>query len=801
MSDTLADIARMTASTGCILWECSDELSTGARDHLYVLAQWFPESFCAVHDLPMQSVTGEAVSSGTPQNVPNIAVDSRVHRSDPFLREQGIRSFCSIPLAMPGARRGALNVYRQSLGGFTTQEVALFSMIGPLLGPMYAALSERVSSNLLQAVTRKLVSSTPVADEVAWRLEVETAAARVCEEVGIALNSTEVSIFVRDDLPHIDIDEPRPTFSLAASTWRAAMKKTSYAADYADGLTGGVLASKLPFRIMDLTHFTSEQTKHPARAWSDSLDVQALLREAAEVGRKIPPLSFMAAPIMNGDDVLGAIRCSMAKGGAYYYTHRELTLLEVVAATFAAFLQGRTSELLINGEIDAWKAVIASVGKLNHFVYSELSAKPPSEKQIFQEALRVTATVIPGAEITDVRLLDPSRNVLVFAHRRGESWNQGTPREIKKRLTRRFKVGSGKIKSAGEYVMRQKEVYLIRDVRRDPYYSETFPNVKQMIVAPIMVHDNIYGVLDIRATSDAFPPYATGVADLVGRQLGLYHYLAATIRQLSDAETELKRTLRKVKKVQEEQAQAFEDLAHQLKTPVNYAHARAQVELSPRALASVDPKAAGRLLAIRGNIGKLRRVTLSLGLLIDLARGIVPAPDLVRVQRSQLVKLLIETAVDHQSMMDPDRPVRFQVHRDTFDVLERIEIEGSWDLLEQAINTLLDNAGKYSFGGTEVRIYGGITSAGRFHISVNNEGLALRSREINRAKQRGWRSDEARDVTGEGTGIGLWVVDNIMKAQRGELIINPTSSERRTDIKLVFPIKRGLVDVRHDRGR
>jgi nitrogen-specific signal transduction histidine kinase len=43
-------------------------------------------------------------------------------------------------------------------------------------------------------------------------------------------------------------------------------------------------------------------------------------------------------------------------------------------------------------------------------------------------------------------------------------------------------------------------------------------------------------------------------------------------------------------------------------------------------------------------------------------------------------------------------------------------------------------------------------------------------------------------VVGEGNGIGLWVVDNIMKAHRGELEIFPTTADKFTQVRLLFPI-------------
>jgi signal transduction histidine kinase/GAF domain-containing protein len=807
VTEMLADIARRSASHGCILWEVAGDASTPDRaGHIYVLTQWFPHDFYAIHNLPFTSVTGYSIQANEPTNVPDIDEDQRVYRGDSsFLADQGIRSFCSIPLQMQEGRRGALNVYRTSLGGFDAAEMSTLTFLASLMGPIYNALTERVSRTLLQDVSHVLSQTITLSSHAAeWRDEVRQTIQVVTEKTATATKSEEVSVFLRDDLPHSG-HLARPTFSLISSTWRGEVRRTTYTADAADGLTGSVLASRKPFRFMDLAHFRRDidgfHPEFPGLRWTDALAFEELVRQAADAGTKLPPMSFMAAPIVIGNELLGVVRCSMARSGCYYYTDRELQLLDSLAGALGLFLERARTQHLIQGENEAWKAVITSVGQLNHFVHSELLSKAPSEMKIFDEALQVMTAVIPGAEIMDVRLYDAKKKVLKFAHVRGKSWQEGSPAEIKRRLNRKFGVGSRKISSAGDLVMRNRQVYFVVDPPNDPYYSETFPGVTQMIIAPIMVHDTVYGVLDMRATGEVFPPHAAAVADLLGRQLGLYHFLASTIRELGETEVKLTKTLKKVERMKAEQEQAFEDLAHQLKTPIGYAHARAQVELSPKALANSDPKTAARMLAIRGHIGKLRRVTMSLRLLIDLARGEMPQPDLVPINRGQLIKLLIETAVDHESMNDPARPVRFQVNRDSFDLLDRIVIEGSWDLLEQAVNTLLDNAGKYSFGNTEVRIYGGTTTGGRFHISVSSEGLTLRGIDVGKAKIRRWRSDEAKDVTGEGTGIGLWVVDNIMKAQGGELVINSTGPDRRTDIKLVFPIKRGLVHVRYDRGR
>src|SRR6185436_13116901 len=83
-----------------------------------------------------------------------------------------------------------------------------------------------------------------------------------------------------------------------------------------------------------------------------------------------------------------------------------------------------------------------------------------------------------------------------------------------------------------------------------------------------------------RSTSNAdFPPHAKAIAELLGQQLGVYHYLATTIRDLNKTKTELSQNLKTLKELQNRQILIFEDLKHQLYSPINQAHIRLQTLL------------------------------------------------------------------------------------------------------------------------------------------------------------------------------------------------------------------------------
>jgi CheY-like chemotaxis protein len=107
----------------------------------------------------------------------------------------------------------------------------------------------------------------------------------------------------------------------------------------------------------------------------------------------------------------------------------------------------------------------------------------------------------------------------------------------------------------------------------------------------------------------------------------------------------------------------------------------------------------------------------------------------------------------------------------------------------------MDNAAKYSYDRSTVRVGAGIQARGsEYFIAFANEGFEVRPEEIAKLKERGYRSDRAVWATGEGSGIGLWIVDEIMKAHGGRLLIIPTQN-RITEVRLVFPLLKEWINV------
>ena len=80
----------------------------------------------------------------------------------------------------------------------------------------------------------------------------------------------------------------------------------------------------------------------------------------------------------------------------------------------------------------------------------------------------------------------------------------------------------------------------------------------------------------------------------------------------------------------------------------------------------------------------------------------------------------------------------------------------------------MDNAFKYSYSGTciDIRL---VSANGETGICISNTGDPMSESDAKNAATRGWRGKKAKGFVGEGSGIGLWVVDAIAKAHKGRL--------------------------------
>ncbi|MBV8820019.1 MAG: CHASE2 domain-containing protein, partial [Acidobacteriaceae bacterium] len=95
-------------------------------------------------------------------------------------------------------------------------------------------------------------------------------------------------------------------------------------------------------------------------------------------------------------------------------------------------------------------------------------------------------------------------------------------------------------------------------------------------------------------------------------------------------------------------------------------------------------------------------------------------------------------------------------------------MRGDRELMEYAVYNLLTNAVKYSSSGTEVAI-ASRPIAGELRLSIKDQGMGLEEHEVRKIFQRFYRTKRA-EASGEvGSGIGLSIVDQIVRHHAGRM--------------------------------
>ncbi len=136
------------------------------------------------------------------------------------------------------------------------------------------------------------------------------------------------------------------------------------------------------------------------------------------------------------------------------------------------------------------------------------------------------------------------------------------------------------------------------------------------------------------------------------------------------------------------------------------------------------------------------------------------------------VASLVSKAVEEQSGRMAGHPVEVAVAD------SGLSVRGDSELLSMALAQYLDNAVKYSFAGTAVKVAAWGNSE-EVLISVHNFGPAIPLTDRERIFQRFYRSEETKHLA-DGTGIGLSAVKMTAEAHRGHVWVISDANEGTT---------------------
>ena len=113
-------------------------------------------------------------------------------------------------------------------------------------------------------------------------------------------------------------------------------------------------------------------------------------------------------------------------------------------------------------------------------------------------------------------------------------------------------------------------------------------------------------------------------------------------------------------------------------------------------------------------------------------------------------------------------------------------IRGESDEIIEVFHNLIDNALKYSYSESTIKIKLTDAPFGRVIVDIVNNGEGIEAKHIPRLTERFYRVDKGRSRQMGGTGLGLAIVKHIISKHRGELHIE-SELKGKTKFKVSLP--------------
>ena len=107
---------------------------------------------------------------------------------------------------------------------------------------------------------------------------------------------------------------------------------------------------------------------------------------------------------------------------------------------------------------------------------------------------------------------------------------------------------------------------------------------------------------------------------------------------------------------------------------------------------------------------------------------------------------------------------------------ERQEIYGDYDLINQVLYNLLDNAIKFTNegGNIDIRLS---REQGKVQVAIRNSGDGIPAEEMPRIFERFYKSDRSRSLDKNGVGLGLYIVHTVIRLHGGEIAVRSKQGE------------------------
>jgi two-component system OmpR family sensor kinase len=214
------------------------------------------------------------------------------------------------------------------------------------------------------------------------------------------------------------------------------------------------------------------------------------------------------------------------------------------------------------------------------------------------------------------------------------------------------------------------------------------------------------------------------------------------------------------------------DASHELRTPL--AAVRAYAELYGRGAAERPADLERSMAGISRESERMSLLVDDLLLLARLDEGRPLAQERVRLDE------VVREAIDAARAVDPQRPIGCEVTETV--------VVGDHDRLRQVVDNLLANIRAHTPPATpaHVRV---VPNGELATVEVADEGPGLDDEQLAHIFERFYRTDSSRARASGGVGLGLSIVDAVVRAHGGRASASSTPGEGTT-VRLELPLAR-----------
>jgi len=234
-------------------------------------------------------------------------------------------------------------------------------------------------------------------------------------------------------------------------------------------------------------------------------------------------------------------------------------------------------------------------------------------------------------------------------------------------------------------------------------------------------------------------------------------------------------------RVNRERIEYLQNVSHQLVAPLNaikwhienLTEARVSIERGKKVLRSVYSQASQA-------VHLAKNFALMSNLEADHALSALREP----LQPVNLCRLVVNLADDFQPQ-GWDKKIEIRVKDDPLDKAPDVLVIRP--LISQVFSNIIENAVKYAKSSSDIVIRG-MHHPVRDVVSVSilNSGITLTADDAKRVFERGYRTQEAKNLYPAGTGFGLYIAKRIVELHEGE--ISASNEIRGNVVFVVFTV-------------